>query len=84
MKNIIQWFLYSSADPTKISLTLKAGASFLVLFGLGKYVTTADANTLVESITNIVVLLAQIVSAVATAYGLVRKIFNSFSGETLA
>lgn len=78
MKNIIQkikvWFLYSSIDPTKTSLTLKAMLlafvpTVILLAQLLHWNWSADqAVALIQQIT-------AIVSISLTVIGLIRKIY---------
>lgn len=68
-------FLASSADPTKLSMTVRgvlvAIIPLLVVFtGLGD----AEVNAIIDLIVNIVFWVTSIVSAVVTLYGLVRKV----------
>lgn len=58
----------SSADPAKISLTLKAFIPFILFFGgtFGLNITQGDVDTAVMGISGIV-------SGVLVLYGLIRK-----------
>lgn len=73
-KSILNWFLYSSADITKYSLSLKAGIPFLVLLGVDKYLAPDQAETLIDSVVIIVTSIGTIVTAVVTAIGVARKV----------
>lgn len=83
--NIIKWLITSSADPHKISLTVKgilvALAPAAMLF-LGW--TDADITTLTESVGNIAFWGLSIVSGIQVVWGLIRKIdlgrWSSFNG----
>lgn len=80
MKNFFHWFLTSSADPTKLALTVKGALGFAVsvvvmispLFHLA--VGTDQLNTIVDAIVQIVTIFATLVSAIAFLAGLLRKI----------
>lgn len=71
----VYWFVTSSENRSKFALTLKAGIPFLVLLGV------SDSQTLEELIGSAGVLLAnigEVIAAAFTAWGLLRKIWNSF------
>lgn len=68
------WLLWSSANSDKISLTLKAGIPFLVLWGISD---TATLNELVGSIGHVIFLAAQTFSGLIALFGLMRKIVLS-------
>ena len=70
---IVNWFIKSSADPQKLSLTLKALVGFAVLFGIDG----AVANEGVGHVVLFVTALGQIVSAGFALYGFGRKIYLS-------
>lgn len=74
IKNIIHWFLYSSADITKYSLSLKAGLPFLVLLGVDKYLAPDQAETLIDSAVIIVTSIGTIVTMGVTMFGIARKV----------
>lgn len=78
LKRIYEWFIKSSADPQKVSLTIKGflSAVVFVLAGLGiNY--TLDVNTLTYSITELIQSLGLLISTLITTYGLLRKIYNT-------
>ena len=70
---IVNWFIKSSADPQKLSLTLKALVGFAVLFGIDGSV----ANEGVGHVVLFVTALGQIVSAGIALYGFGRKVYLS-------
>lgn len=72
-KQIFQWFVYSSANPQVISLTLKAGIPLLVLLGLDEVTSTSLIGTLGDTILS----LGQFIVACVTFYGLLRKLILS-------
>lgn len=69
-QSILEWLSTSSADPAKLSLTLKSLAAILVLFGIDS--ATTDAG--VGSIVNIVAGVGMIISAITALVGIVRKV----------
>jgi len=74
-KQVLQWFVYSSANSSKIALTLKAGIPFLVLLGV------SDSETLeqlVGSLGVFITLLAQTIAGAITIYGLLRKAWYTY------
>jgi len=74
LKQAFQWFVYSSANGSKIALTLKAGIPFLVLLGVSD---SATLEQLVGSIGIFLALIAQALAGAITMYGLVRKIWRT-------
>jgi hypothetical protein len=68
--SVFQWITYSSVNPQALSLTLKAGVTFLVLFGVEK--ETGDMLT--EGVTGIVMNVAQIITFAGMVWGATRKI----------
>lgn len=78
--NILNWILKSSADPTKLSLTLKGvfgfGVSALAVFGVG--LSLDDVNGFADSLASVVANIGLLVSSAVTLVGFVRKIVNSF------
>lgn len=74
IKTILHWFLYSSADITKYSLSLKAGIPFLILLGVDKYLAPDQAETLIDSLLIIVTSFGTMLTALVTAFGVARKV----------
>lgn len=72
---ITQWFLYSSADPTKFSLTLKGFIPFIMLLGAGKYITVGDASNLIDLFVNALVAVTTAISGLIALYGAARKVY---------
>ena len=70
------WLVYSSQDPNKWSLTLKAGVPYvlLLLSWKGLKVEGDALNVFIDVFVNAVVLLVQCGLAIITAYGAYRKI----------
>lgn len=76
MKKFFIWFTTSSVNRNKFALTLKAGVPFLVLLGISD---TETLNNLTGEIGNLLASLAEFITGAVTAYGLLRKIWFSFS-----
>lgn len=81
VKKVWNWLVYSSADPTKISLTLKGAIPFLVIFlgwkGVDQAVVQQFANEGVDLTVNIIILIVQLGTALTAFVGLVRKLRNT-------
>lgn len=73
-QTIKNWFLYSSADITKYSLSLRAGIPFLAVLGFDKYVTPDQAETLIDSAQMIFIAIVEVITGATTAFGILRKI----------
>ena len=80
-KTIFQWFVYSSQNPSELSLTLKGFIPLLLLLGVGNIIPPATAQSFADSLVALVVGAGQLISAAITMLGLIRKIYNSFSGN---
>lgn len=74
MKKVLDWFVKSSADPSKLSLTLKSLVVFAVMFGVDSSVADEGAGHLV----NLIVAIGMLVSASTGAYGFGRKIYATY------
>lgn len=70
MKNFIDWFVTSSADPEKVSLTLKSLAAIVVFFGVDSSVTNQGVGYLVTIISSV----GMLISAATGIWGLTRKL----------
>ena len=79
-QTIKNWVLYSSANPQKVSLTLKASIPFLVLLGLGQYVN--DAGNMIDAIVYMIVAVGQLLSGASLIHGIVRKIYLTATGQS--
>ena len=88
LKKIWNWFVVSSADPSKVSLTVKGVlvgiipilVSILPIFGLKLDATTlGDVAGSIESIINAVL---TIVALALGIVGFVRKVYNTLGGKT--
>ena len=73
LRKIFQWIVYSSANPQLISLTIKGFVPFLLLFGID----STDAEALSSAVSQVILLLGQVVFGAIGIFGLVRKINNS-------
>lgn len=81
-KKSVQWLLYSSANPSKIALTVKSAVVGVIpIIMLFTGVSGDDASGLADTISNIVFLGLSLVSSVGVAYGLLRKIWISFTNK---
>lgn len=69
MKKAFDWFVMSSQDRNKLSLTIKSLATFLVLFGVDSAVIDEGVNQIVS----LTVAVGMLMSAGMSAYGFVRK-----------
>mgnify|MGYP003407973175 CR=1 FL=1 len=87
MKKIIAWMLLSSKDPQKISLMIKGvltGVVTYVVFFAGLFhinLAPTDINSVIEAIVKIIELLLSVVSVIATAWGLIRKLWTTATGK---
>jgi len=83
LENVLRWLLQSSADPNEVSLTIKGlliGAIPVVMavLGLAHINLGQDQLTgIVDALVNVVQIALTLFSAVATLYGLVRKVWNT-------
>lgn len=90
LKTIYVWLMKSSEDPSKTSMTIKAGAATVitvltVIFGLAHInVGTTDMNALVDGGIALVQAIAFVASSLTTVYALVRKIANTVRGTNQA
>lgn len=74
LKKIWFWFVYSSNNPEKIALTLKAGIPFLVILNLGD---AEVLGTAVDASINVLVGISTLIAGTVTAYGAIRKVVYS-------
>jgi hypothetical protein len=87
MKKFIAWLIFSSKDPNKISLTIKATgatvATYIVFFaGLFHLnIGQSDLSSLIDALAQLAGLLLQAVTTVMAIVGFVRKIHTSITGE---
>jgi len=81
---IIDWFIWSSKNADKISLTLKAiltGSVVISIFELLKISMPVDNFTdIIDQSVTIIQEAGVIVTSLVTVYGLVRKLVTTFKG----
>jgi hypothetical protein len=83
------WLVYSSADPKKVSLSVKGAltvaSSFIIgivaIFGVG--VSNDDIANIIEAISLVVEMALVLFGAVMSLIGLVRKVYRTIKGEHL-
>src|SRR5689334_12705496 len=79
LKAVWEWLVYSTADPSKLALTLKAGVPLLVtLFawhGIPSESTQPLAEQFVADSANALVMAVQAFLGLLAAWGAVRKAF---------
>lgn len=75
LTKVVSWIAVSSKNPNNWSLTLKGLIPLLVILGIGDVDT---ANNTVDAIVKVVEIAGTLVTAVMTAWGLARKLWNSF------
>ena len=74
LKNIFQWFVYSSRNPQAISMTLKGLAAVLVMFG----VESAIAEEFTSYTVQLIIDIGHLVATVITILGFGRKLVLTF------
>ena len=80
IKSFFQWVLYSSANPEKISLTLKAGLPFAALLLTARGIPN-DPSLFGETIdagVKFLVLAGELGTAGVALFGLLRKLYYLF------
>jgi len=91
LKTIFQFIVYSSKDPSKISLTLKGFAGVVAtlavavgaIFGFNEIPVNEVSNYFKDFVDAILTIVAGI-SALVTVYGGVRKLILTAKGENKA
>ena len=80
IKKILDWFVFSSTNPARLSLTLKAGLPAVILvFGyLGVSNGDVELGTVVDAIVLVVTGVGSVVTGALGIYGFGRKIYLSF------
>lgn len=79
MKPFFDWLMKSSADPARVSLTVKS--SLLALLPVAMIFTGIngeEANTAIEAVSNTVFYGLSTISAVGVVYGFGRKLWLTF------
>ncbi len=83
MKNILNWIVKSSADPTKTSLTLKMGIPFVIIvvgwFGYGSSELEPLLSELINTIANVLAMIGLVISGAYSIFGFGRKIYYLFA-----
>ena len=74
IKSVWNWVVFSSANPQKLSLTLKAIIPALVFFGLGDSELFSGA---IESVVHFISMTVAYTSTAVATFGALRKVFNS-------
>lgn len=74
---IFQWFVYSSANPSQLSLTLKGLIPLLGLLGIEQVLS----EEVIDGIVGVIVQFGTIVTAAIAALGFVRKIVFSVNPQ---
>lgn len=77
IENIFNWILKSSADPEKISLSVKGAVAVTVFFGINHFIEPSVINDGINSIALLTTQIAQAFSSLVMVYGFLRKIFLS-------
>lgn len=85
MMKILEWLVNSSADKSKLALTVKGAVTFGLslaaflspVFGWKPNIGDPEIELLVQTIVETIVLTTSAISAVATLYGFLRKIYYS-------
>jgi len=77
--NAYNWLMKSSANPEKLSLTIKGILSAIVFvavsFGANYTFTSFDVSAMAYDIANLISQIGVAVSALVAAFGFVRKIY---------
>lgn len=88
LKNIYNWFVYSSANPEKIAMTVKGIllgiAPFILIVLQARGYTNVGSETINEWITSFCEILTMVLGAVSTfltVVGLVRKLWKTVTGS---
>jgi hypothetical protein len=90
IENVLRWLLQSSANPNEVSLTVKglligAVPVAMVFLGLAHVNLGQDQLTaVVDAIVNVFQDGLMLISAGATLYGIVRKVWLSLSASHAA
>ena len=80
IKKILDWFVFSSKDPARISLTLKAGLPAVILiFGfLGVKNGDVELGAAIDGIVLVATGVGSVVTGGYAIYGAVRKVYLTF------
>lgn len=84
-KTAWDWLVKSSADPARLSLTLRAGIPFVLLFfgwaGFDSAVVKPVLDEGVETVVQNLVNLVTFASGLVSLWGLFRKVKNTVRGS---
>lgn len=80
MKSIIDALIWSSVNPDKISLSIKAGVPFILAI-LALFQVHIDINPLVDQLILVVNAGIIFITGVVTMYGLLRKMWLTLTGN---
>lgn len=88
IKKFLAWLVFSSKDPQKVSLTVKAAltagltviGTTLAFLGI-ENVPSADLQYVADNIVLIVNAILMTVSGVVGLYGVLRKLYRTLVGE---
>jgi len=84
---IAQWLVRSSADPARLSLTIKGilvgvVPVIMAVAGLANIDIGSDkVSAIIDGIASLVQVVLALVAMVMTAYGIVRKLYNTITGR---
>lgn len=87
MKKIIDWIIYSSEDPAKISMTVKGilTAAIPTIIFVAKIfnveIGSEDLTAFVDALVLFIGAVSMAVSAYMTVVGFFRKIFTTLTGN---
>ena len=74
LNRLRNWILWSSQNPQVISLTVKGFVPFLVLLGI----QDIDVDAFSDNISQAILAISMLVSALVGLWGFVRKLHNTF------
>ena len=87
IKKILDWFVFSSKDPARISLTLKAGLpaglpAVILIFGfLGVKNGDVELGAAIDGIVLVATGVGSVVTGGYAIYGAVRKVYLTFKKQ---
>lgn len=83
MNKILDWLILSSKDPQKVSLFIKGalGWAATLAIGAGVQASELDFSAAIDQIGNLVYLALTFGSTAVAAYGAIRKIYRTMTGQ---
>ncbi len=87
MKKVINWFVKSSADGDKISLTVKGlllgiVPTIIIVTGMASIdINSSDLSLLFSELALVVKYFLGIIASLTTIFGIVRKIWRTITGD---